>query len=99
MDTYEPNKNAVVKEAPVSLESGVIDLESGVIEDTAPRLGRGELDVIKIQEQNSVLRKLREAEVWMDRKLKVEGMGAERIPDSQRRPPHVVNVRELRLSS
>jgi hypothetical protein len=67
-------------------------LESGNVEMQEIHLHNGELDVIKIQEGNVVLRKMREAEMWLDRKLKIEGMGAERIPENQRRPPHIINV-------
>ncbi|KAH8801470.1 nucleoside transporter [Xylogone sp. PMI_703] len=65
-------------------------------EDPPPEIGEyfghGELEVIKIREGNSVLRKLRAAEMWMDRKLKIESMGAERIPEDERRPPQILNM-------
>jgi hypothetical protein len=52
----------------------------------------GEVEVMRIRQSNFILRKLRAAETWMDRKLHVEGMGVERIPEDKRKAPHVVNV-------
>lgn len=92
MDTFERKE---VKGDDVVNETSAASLEAGTIENQEGHLGDGELEVIKIREGNPVLRKLREAELWMDHKLKIEGMGAERIPESQRRPPHVINVRLL----
>lgn len=63
------------------------------------RLGKGELEVVHIRESNAVLRKLQAAEAWMDKKLGVESIGAERVPEDQRKPPRVVNVRPLPSSS
>ncbi|KAL6249913.1 hypothetical protein RBB50_002214 [Rhinocladiella similis] len=85
MKESEVKVGATATDLPASLENGVVD-------ENTTRFGHGEVDVIKIQEGNAVLRKLREAELWLDRKLKIEGMGAERIPDSERRPPHVLNM-------
>ena len=90
------DKTLIMKESEVKVGATATDLpaslENGVVDENTTRFGHGEVDVIKIQEGNAVLRKLREAELWLDRKLKIEGMGAERIPDSERRPPHVLNV-------
>lgn len=52
----------------------------------------GEGQVMKIRQGNSVLRGLRSAETWMDRKMKFEAMGVERIPEDKREPPSVLNV-------
>ncbi len=71
------------------------DEERGSIEQDqfyATQRGKGELDVVRIRERTSVLRKLRAAEAWLDAKLGVEKVGAERIPEDQRRPPSIVNV-------
>ncbi len=57
--------------------------------------GTGELEVIRIREGSSILRKLRAAESWMDKKWKIEGMGAERILENERRPPKIANVSQL----
>lgn len=56
-------------------------------------LGRGELEVAEMRERISVLRKLRAAESWMDKKFGIETTGADRIPENQRRPPSIINVR------
>jgi hypothetical protein len=74
-------------------ENPIVDVESGRAV-SEQNLGHGELQVVRIREGNSMLRKLREAEMWMDRKWKIEGMGAERIPENERRPPRMVNVGE-----
>lgn len=71
------------------------DEECGIAEGETPRathLGKGELEVIQIRESNAVLRKLQAAEAWMDKKLGVETIGAERVPEDQRKPPRIVNV-------
>lgn len=67
------------------------DIESGSIR-TAPDHGQGELEVGKIQQGNKALRKMRAAESWLDRKFKVEGMGAERVLVQDRKHPHVFFV-------
>lgn len=48
--------------------------------------------VIRLRESNPVLAKMRAAELWMNKKLKIEPMGIERLPDEQRRQPSVLNV-------
>jgi hypothetical protein len=55
----------------------------------------GEIEVMRIRQSNVILRKLRAFETWMDQKLKVEGMGVERIPEEKRRPPNVASVSVL----
>ncbi|OQV02853.1 hypothetical protein CLAIMM_07978 [Cladophialophora immunda] len=93
MDEDKSKGDAAVQEIPATTkETPTASLESGILEPQEPHLGHGELEVIKIRDGNPVLRKLREAELWLDHKLKIEGMGAERIPESQRRPPHVANM-------
>lgn len=77
------------------------DEEQGSLEDNdfyaVPR-GKGELEVVHIRESTTLLRKLRAAEAWLDKKLGVEKIGAERIPEDQRHPPKVINV-SFNLSS
>ncbi|PYI10925.1 hypothetical protein BO78DRAFT_304288 [Aspergillus sclerotiicarbonarius CBS 121057] len=51
-----------------------------------------ELRIQHLQQGNRLLWSLRQAETWMDRKLGVEGMGIERVPDDQRRPPEMLNM-------
>ena len=55
--------------------------------------GRGELQVIELRKGNSVLRKLKGIEDWLDKKFGVETTGADRIPEDQRHPPSIFNVR------
>ena len=59
----------------------------------------GEADVVKIRQKYGVLRRLRDAETWLDRKLKFEAMGVERIPDEKRRPPQKLNVSSKQSAS
>jgi hypothetical protein len=66
-------------------------IEEGVVEKTT--LGRGELEVVQMRERISILRKLNAAEAWLDKKFGIETTGADRIPEDQRRPPSIFNVR------
>ncbi|KAE8375250.1 permease for cytosine/purines, uracil, thiamine, allantoin-domain-containing protein [Aspergillus bertholletiae] len=43
-------------------------------------------------EGNGLLRSLRNVETWVDRRLGVEVMGIERVPEDQRRPPQKLNM-------
>lgn len=52
----------------------------------------GEKRMRHIQEGNGLLRSLRNFETWIDRKLGVEAMGVERVPEDKRRPPQKLNV-------
>jgi hypothetical protein len=54
--------------------------------------GAGELEVIAMRERIPILRKLRAAEAWLDKKFGIETTGADRIPEEQRRPPSIFNV-------
>lgn len=51
-----------------------------------------EAEVVNIRQGNKVLRSLQDLETWMDRKLKFEAMGVERIPENNRRPPQLLNA-------
>lgn len=75
-------------------EASTKDIENGSIR-AAPEYGQGELDVGRIQQGNKYLRKLRSAEAWLDKKCKVEGMGAERVLVQDRKPPNVLYVSQL----
>lgn len=61
---------------------------------TSPACAAGEEDVVvvRLRESNSILAKMRAAELWMNKKLNIEPMGIERLPEEQRRPPSVLNV-------
>ena len=52
----------------------------------------GETQVIKIRQQYSVLRALRNFESWVDRQMKFEASGVERVPEEKRKPPQVLNA-------
>ena len=67
-------------------------LEAGEVHE--PVLGRGEVEVIEMRKRVPVLRKLKAAEAWLDKKLGIETTGADRIPEDQRRPPSILNVRK-----
>lgn len=96
------------KQAQHDVESGSNELDSSngshgsapppnaaqVIDPNDP----GERTVANIRQSNGVLRRLRDVETWMDRKMKVEGMGVERIPENKRKPPQILNVSTCFLS-
>lgn len=65
----------------------------------SPSLGHGELEVIAMRERIPILRKLRAAEAWLDKKLGIETTGADRVPEGERRPPSIFNVSESRMTS
>ncbi|MCJ1376862.1 hypothetical protein MMC20_008107 [Loxospora ochrophaea] len=50
----------------------------------------GETQVIKIRQQYSVLRALRNFESWVDRQMKFEASGVERVPEEKRKPPQMM---------
>ena len=79
------------KADPSQVEATPKDIENGSIR-TAPEYGEGELEVGRIQRGNKVLRKMRSAEAWLDRKFKVEGVGAERVLVQDRKRPNVFFV-------
>ena len=55
----------------------------------------GEAQVLNIRQRNGVLRTLRRAERWMNRKTQFEAMGVERVPEDKRKPPGILNVSRL----
>ena len=64
---------------------------SDLIDPNAP----GEVQVSNIRKGNGMLRRLRAAETWFDRRLNFEAMGVERVPENKRQPPQSLNVRLL----
>ncbi|KAF7596025.1 hypothetical protein BBP40_003805 [Aspergillus hancockii] len=52
----------------------------------------GEKRIRQIQGGNGFLRSLRKFETWIDRKLGVEAMGIERVPEGKRQPPQILNM-------
>ena len=67
------------------------DIDDTVIDPEDP----GEAQVVKIRQHNRFLRSLRTFETGLDRKMKFEAMGVERIPEDKRRPPQILNVSAL----
>lgn len=53
----------------------------------------GVSEVVSVRDKSTIFSKLRKIELWLDKKLKVEPMGIDRIPEDQRRPPSTLNVR------
>ncbi|MCJ1287648.1 hypothetical protein MMC26_007000 [Xylographa opegraphella] len=45
-----------------------------------------------IQQQNRVVRSMRHAEEWLDRKMGIELQGIDRIPEEEKRPPSIINI-------
>lgn len=58
----------------------------------------GEIRVANIRRSNGLLRRLRNLETWMDRKMNFEAMGVERVPQDKRRPPQILNVSQASAS-
>lgn len=52
----------------------------------------GNAEVASLREKTSVFAKMRAWELWLDRKLKFEPMGIERLHEDARRPPRSMNV-------
>lgn len=70
-------------------------LEKGDTPEAYAMYSAGDVEVIKLRDSNVVLRNLRRAEVWMDRKFGVEAIGVDRISDDQRQPPRIINVCQM----
>lgn len=94
-------EKSIPKVSSVDNASGVVDFPDATGHPRNPRLDDGqvvdpmdpgEAEVVNIRQGNKVLRSLRELETWMDRKLKFEAMGVERIPENSRRPPQLLNA-------
>lgn len=94
-------EKSIPKVSSVDNASGVVDFPDATGHPHNPRLDDGhvvdpmdpgEAEVVNIRQGNKVLRSLRELETWMDRKLKFEAMGVERIPENSRRPPKLLNA-------
>lgn len=93
-------------DTPVTLTAGETDVESkGAREktvlsqecastSTAPSVNiePGTSELVALREKSSILAKLRAAELWLDKKLKLEPMGIERVREDERRPPKALNV-------
>lgn len=66
------------------------DFKDIVIDPNDP----GEIQVANIRRSSGLLRRLRNFETWMDRKMNFEAMGVERVPQDKRKPPKILNVSE-----
>jgi hypothetical protein len=56
----------------------------------------GSIEAVKardLQNKNVVFRKLRQGEEWLDQKMGIESTGIDRIPDEDKEPPSIWNVR------
>lgn len=74
------------------LEAGSTDKGTRVLEGDS---GSDSAEIIKAREirQNvGVLRKLREGEEWLDRKMGVETQGVDRIHEEDKQPPSIFNA-------
>ena len=68
-------------------------LDSEYSTSTSPsHIDPGRVRVSEIQQSNPVLRILVGFEARLDRATKFEGMGVERVPEDERKPPHILNV-------
>ncbi|KAB8236441.1 purine-cytosine permease family protein [Aspergillus alliaceus] len=77
----------------VGIESDTSSLPLTQSGNMAINLGdEGERHMGSMQEDNGLLRSLRNFETWIDRKLGVEAMGVERVPEDKRRPPQILNM-------
>lgn len=63
----------------------VLELEHPVVVDEVKR-------TYEIQNNIPILRSLRKAEVWLDRKAGIELQGIDRIPEEAKNPPSIWNV-------
>ena len=55
-------------------------------------------NIAELQHRISILGRLRKFELWLDKKLKIEPMGVERLSEEARRPPSILNVSRCRVS-
>ncbi|KAI9710073.1 MAG: hypothetical protein M1828_002220 [Chrysothrix sp. TS-e1954] len=65
-----------------------VEKSSDVASGAADEIARAR----KVQRQTGVLRKMRQGEEWLDRKLGIELQGIDRIPEDEKRPPPVINI-------
>ncbi|MCJ1245876.1 hypothetical protein MMC30_003080 [Trapelia coarctata] len=88
------DSNVLVDSSPIKgcdtfrATSGIHDFDDIVIDPNDP----GEIRAANIRRVNGLLRRLRNFETWMDRKMKFEAMGVERIPEDKRKPPQILNM-------
>lgn len=85
-----------------SLNTKDVDLEkepSSQMASNEPDIRRGSvtpaLEVAKarhIQNALAPLRFLSQCEIWLDEKMGIETQGIDRIPEEDKRPPHLINT-------
>lgn len=73
---------------------GAHDIEK-VPQNTVVETGND--DIAELQHRISILGRLRKFELWLDKKLKIEPMGVERLSEEARRPPSILNVSRHRV--
>ena len=66
-------------------DGSTVDADRAVAEIEVARV-RG------IQQENKFIRKMRESEEWLDKKMGIELQGIDRIPEEQKQPPHLINI-------
>ncbi|RAK95312.1 purine-cytosine permease family protein [Aspergillus ibericus CBS 121593] len=69
-------------------QGGTESHEAGPVPSHDPE----EVRIQHLQQGHRLLRSLRQAETWMDRRFGVEAMGIERVPEDQRRAPERLNM-------
>lgn len=65
--------------------------------DPTADFAAGSMDLVTprahiLQSRFGPLRKMREGEEWLDKKLGIETQGIDRIPEEQKKPPSVLNI-------
>lgn len=84
---------ADVRDVEKEAHSRQSQLDSEYSTSTSPsNVDPGKAQVSEIQQNNPVLRTLAGFEARLDRATKFEGMGVERVPEDERKPPHILNV-------
>lgn len=84
----EAEKQSTLRHTNLDLHNGDLEEPSGRHSDD---YGNAKIDAI--QQRNPALRFLANLESRIDRFAKFEAMGVERVPEDQRKPPQILNVR------
>ncbi|MCJ1379129.1 hypothetical protein MMC17_002229 [Xylographa soralifera] len=80
----------------VDPEKSDLEAHAQVADVTAVDVDHSNADEVarvrNIQQQNRVVRSMRHAEEWLDNKMGIELQGIDRIPEEEKRPPHLINI-------
>ncbi|MCJ1401347.1 hypothetical protein MMC11_004559 [Xylographa trunciseda] len=79
----DPEKSDIEAHAKVT-DVTIVDADRGNVDEVAK--------IREIQQQNRFIRSMRHAEEWLDRKMGIELQGIDRIPEEEKRPPHIINI-------